>query len=61
MRPVTILTEYSLEGLMLKLKPQYFDNLMCRQLIGKVPDAGKDEGQKEKRASEDELAGQHHP
>ena len=30
------------------------------QLIGKVPDAGKDWGQKEKKASEDELAGQHH-
>ena len=28
--------------------------------IGKVPDAGKDWGQKEKKASEDELAGQHH-
>ena len=31
-----------------------------RWLIGKVPDAGKDWGQKEKRASEDEMAGQHH-
>ena len=31
-----------------------------RQLIGKVPDAGKDWGQKKKRASEDEMAGQHH-
>ena len=29
------------------------------QLIGKVPDAGKDWGQK-KRASEDEMAGWHH-
>ena len=29
MRPITILTEYSLEGLMLKLKLQYFDHLMC--------------------------------
>ena len=29
-------------------------------LIGKVPDARKDWGQKEKRASEDELAGWHH-
>ena len=33
--------EYSLEGLMLKLKLQYFDHLMQR-LIGKDPDAGKD-------------------
>ena len=29
-------------------------------LIGKDPDAGKDWGQKEKRASEDEMAGWHH-
>ena len=29
-------------------------------LIGKVPDAGKDWGQKEKRASEDEMDGWHH-
>ena len=29
-------------------------------LMGKVPDAGKDWGQKEKRASEDEMAGWHH-
>jgi len=33
--------EYSLEGLMLKLKLQFFDNLK-NQLIGKYPDAGKD-------------------
>ena len=32
--------EYSLEGLMLKLKLQYFDHLS--QLIEKDPDAGKD-------------------
>ena len=30
------------------------------QLILKVPDAGKDWGQKEKKASEDEMDGQHH-
>ena len=28
--------------------------------MGKVPDAGKDQGQKEKRVSEDETAGRHH-
>ena len=33
--------EYSLEGLMLKLKLRYFGNLMGR-LIGKDPDARKD-------------------
>ena len=32
---------------------------MNRQLIGKVPDTRKDQGQK-KRASEDEIAGWHH-
>ena len=47
--------EYSLEGLMLKLKFQYFGHLMQSQLIGKDPDAGKDWGQKEKRAAEDEM------
>ena len=31
-----------------------------RLLIEKVPDAGKDWGQNEKRASEDEMARQHH-
>ena len=30
------------------------------QLIGKDPDAGKDWGQKEKRATEDEMVGWHH-
>ena len=29
------------------------------QLTGKVPDAGKDRGQKEKRASDNEMAGCH--
>ena len=40
--------EYSLEGLMLNLKLQYFS-----QLIGKDLDVGKDRRQKEKRASVD--------
>ena len=47
--------EFSLEGLMRKLKLQYLGHL-----IGEVPDSGKDWGQKEKRVSEDEMAGQHH-
>ena len=34
--------EYSLEGLMLTLKLQYFGHLMQSRLIGKDPDAGKD-------------------
>ena len=33
--------EYSLEGLVLKLKLQYFGYLMWSQLSGKNPDAGK--------------------
>ena len=36
-------SEYSLEGLMLKLKLQYFGQPDAKsQLIGKDPDAGKD-------------------
>ena len=35
--------EYTLEGLMLKLKLQYFGHLIMKsQLFGKDPDAGKD-------------------
>ena len=34
--------EYSLKGLMLKLKLQYFDYLMQRVNQGTDPDAGKD-------------------
>ena len=51
--------KYSLEGLMLKVKLQYFGHLM-RTIFGKVPDAGKDRGQKEKRVSEPDIAGWHH-
>ena len=47
--------EYSLEGLMLKLKLQYFDHLMGKTDIGKDPDAGKDWRQKEKGATEDGM------
>ena len=45
---------------MLKLKLQYFGHLMRSWLFGKDPDAGKDWGQEEKRATEDEMAGWHH-
>ena len=34
--------EYSLEGLMLKLKLQYFGHMMRRADTGRDPDAGKD-------------------
>ena len=51
----------SLEGLMLKLKLQSFGHLMRRSwLIWKDPDAGKDSGQEEKGATEDEMVGWHH-
>ena len=52
--------EYSLEGLMLKLKLQYFVPLMRRTDSGKDPNTGKDWRQEEKRATEDEMAGWHH-
>ena len=50
----------SLEGMMLKLKLQYFGHLMRRVLIGKDSDAGRDWGQEEKGMTEDEMAGWHH-
>ena len=52
----------SLEGLMLKLKLQYFGHLMLRVswLIGKDSDAGRDWRQEEKGTTEDEMAGWHH-
>ena len=40
--------EFSLEGLMLKLKLQYFSHLMSRTDFGKDPDTGKDWRQEEK-------------
>ena len=53
--------EYSLEGLTLKLKLQYFGCLFDAKshLIGKVPDSGKDWRQ-EKGATEDGMVGWHH-
>ena len=51
----------SLEGMMLKLKLQYFGHLMRRVgLIGKDSDAGRDWGQEDKGTTEDEMAGWHH-
>ena len=49
---------YSLQGLMLKLKLQYFGHLMRK--VGKDPDVGRDWGQEEKGTTEDEMAGWHH-
>ena len=53
--------EYSLEGLMLNLKFQYFGQLMWRtNSSAKDPDAGKDWGHEEKGTTEDEMIGWHH-
>ena len=52
--------EFSLEGLRLKLKRQYFGHLMQTDNPLENSDAGKDWGQKEKRVSEDEMAGWHY-
>ena len=52
--------EYSLEGLMLKLKLQYFGHLMQSQLTRKDRDAGKDRRQEEKGTTEDAMVGWHH-
>ena len=46
---------------MLKLKLQYFDSQMQKsRLIGKDSDAGKDQRQEQKGATEDETVGWHH-
>ena len=50
----------SLEGLMLKLKLQYFGYLMRRADSLEKTDAGRDWGQEEKGMTEDEMAGWHH-
>ena len=51
----------SLEGMMLKLKLQYFGHLMLRvDSLEKTPDAGRDWGQEEKGMTQDEMAGWHH-
>ena len=50
----------SLEGMMLKLKLQYFGHLMRRVDSWKDSDAGRDWGQEETGTTEDEMAGWHH-
>ena len=52
--------EYSLEGLMLKLKLQYLDHLMQRADSLEKTDAGRNWEQEEKGTTEDEMAGWHH-
>ena len=50
----------SLEGMMLKLKLQYFGHLMRRVDSLEDSDAGRVWGQEEKETTEDEMAGWHH-
>ena len=52
--------EYSLEGLMLKLKPVLWPPHANSWLIGKDSEAGRDWGQEEKGTTENEMAGWHH-
>ena len=52
--------EYSLEGLMLKLKLQYWPPDVTRWPSGKDSDAEKDWREEEKRTTEDEMVGWHH-
>ena len=58
--PKGISPEDSLEGLMLKLKLQYFGHLMGRVDSLEDSDAGRVWGQEEKGTTEDEMAGWHH-
>ena len=56
-----ISSEYSLEGMMLKLKLQYFGHLMQRvDSLEKTLMLGGIWGQEEKGTTEDEMAGWHH-
>ena len=53
--------DYSLEGLVLKLKLQYFGHLMRRaNSLKKTLMLGKIGGKKRNEATEDELVGWHH-
>ena len=55
-----IIRRISLEGMMLKLKLQYFGHLMQSIDSLEKSDAGRDWGQEEKGPTEDEMAGWHH-
>ena len=50
----------SLEGMMLKVKFQYFGHLVRRVDSLEKTDAGRDWGQEEKGTTEDEMVGWHH-
>ena len=50
----------SWEGMMLKLKLQYFGHLMQRVDSLEKTESGRDSGKEEKGTTEDEMAGWHH-
>ena len=50
----------SLEGMMLKLKLQYFGHLVRRADSLEKTDSGRDWGQEEKGMTEDEMARRHY-
>ena len=53
--------EYSLEGLLLKLKLQYFGHLLGRaDPLEKTLMLGKVEGRRRRGTTEDEMVGWHH-
>ena len=52
--------EVSLEGMLLKLKLQFFGHLMRRVDSLEKTDAGRDWGLEEKGMTENEMAGWHH-
>ena len=58
--PKEISPRISLQGMMLKLKLQYFGHLMRRVDSLEKTDAGRDWRQEEKGTTEDEMAGWHH-
>ena len=59
--PKGINPEYSLEGLMLKMKLQYFGHLMQRtDSLEKTKMLGKIEGKRRREATEDEMVGWYH-
>ena len=63
-QPVAILKEISpgisLEGMMVKLKLQYFGHLMRRVDSLEKTESGRDWGLEETGMTEDEMAGWHH-
>ena len=61
LKAINIFPEYSLEGLMLKLKLQYLNHLMRRtDSLENTLMLGKIEGRRRRGMTEDEMVGWHH-